>query len=585
MTRTELNGAAAIVAIVTGLASAGSIGAQDLAVPRTDIANGTLEVNVSGMPNAGFVVVHSAAEGGGPSVPAAIGHAAVSAGGQDTVRVPISGSVAAGDTLFVMLHGDDGRSGVYEFGPGATDVDTPLVRDGGPVLAEMTVGEVTARQAPALSGAQPISATDRVYTADQSSNTITVVNPATQQVLGTISLGAQRIERNMAPVDPRQENVHGLGFARDGSALIVVSVQSNAVQVIDPQTNEITTTTYVGRSPHEAFASPDGQTIWTAIRGEDYVSVIDRDSGEVLDRVATAAGPSKVVFSPDGTRAYVNHLFAQKLFVIDTATRGVIGTVDIPEQAGGSADLAATPDGAEVWLGHPGTGHITVIDARDLSVRAVIETGPRTNHPNFITRDEVDYAYVTVGGLNETKIFRRGDGVPELMGTISHQGVAPHGIWPSPDGSRIYIVLQKSDAMDIVDTATNEVIDTLSVGQDPQALIYVANAVPEGDGIAGLGQQGLGGRVENLPVEVRGAEGAIGAANIRRVAGVDEIDVTARGLPPGKDFTVFAINDDAAHPIRTISAGDNGVVGESLAYADFFGTYDRLILMPAGERP
>src|ERR687892_2634723 len=47
-------------------------------------------------------------------------------------------------------------------------------------------------QAPALPGAQPISANDRVYTADQSSNTVSVINPKTAKVLGTIALGKPR---------------------------------------------------------------------------------------------------------------------------------------------------------------------------------------------------------------------------------------------------------------------------------------------------------------------------------------------------------------------------------------------------------
>lgn len=454
-----------------------------------------------------------------------------------------------------------------------------LIMSAGATFAQSVI------QAPALPGAQAIAAGDRIYTADQSSNTVTVIDPMTETVLGTISLGSERIEKNMAPVDLHQENVHGLGFAPDGSALSVVSVSSNAVQVVDPNTNTATVTAYVGRSPHEAFVSPDGKMVWAAVRGEDYVSVLDRATGEELTEIKTADGPSKVFFSPDGKRAYVNHLFTQELVVIDTATRTVTNRVAIPENAGGSADLAATPDGKEVWLGHPLTGMTTVIDAGTLEVKAVLNTGPRTNHPNFVTRDGVDYAYVTVGGLNETKIFRRGAGAPEPMGAIANSGVGPHGIWPSPDNTRLYIVLQKSDAMDIVDTATNKVIKTLRVGQDPQALIYVAGAVTEGDGTAGLGQQGLGHEVENIAIKVMDASGASASANIRRVAGVDEIDITARGLPAGEDFTVFAQGDDFSVPIRTVTAGQNGVVGEALAYTNFFDIYGSLALVPAGETP
>src|ERR1700759_1084290 len=82
-------------------------------------------------------------------------------------------------------------------------------------------------QAPALPGAQPISSRDRVYTADQVSNTVTVINPKTDEVLGTIPLGHDRLDQTRRPVATGQVGVHGLGFSRDGSKLDVISVTSN----------------------------------------------------------------------------------------------------------------------------------------------------------------------------------------------------------------------------------------------------------------------------------------------------------------------------------------------------------------------
>src|SRR5260370_33467682 len=60
-------------------------------------------------------------------------------------------------------------------------------------------GRVT--QAPARPGAQPISGNDRVYNADQDSNTVTVVNPQTHTVLGPIPMRALRLATN---ADPRR---------------------------------------------------------------------------------------------------------------------------------------------------------------------------------------------------------------------------------------------------------------------------------------------------------------------------------------------------------------------------------------------
>lgn len=89
-------------------------------------------------------------------------------------------------------------------------------------------------QAQALPGAgAPISSGDRVYTADQTSNTVTVINPATNQVLGTIALGEARVDGVFGPFDEDQVNAHGLGFSRDGTRLLALAVTSNAAMVID----------------------------------------------------------------------------------------------------------------------------------------------------------------------------------------------------------------------------------------------------------------------------------------------------------------------------------------------------------------
>lgn len=430
-----------------------------------------------------------------------------------------------------------------------------------------------------------------MYTADQSSNTVSVIDPSAGggagEVLGTIALGTTRLEKTLGPVDQGEVNVHGLGFSRDGKLVNAVDVTSNAAQVIDPSTNEVTRTAYVGRSPHEGFVSPDSKTLWTAIRGEDYVAVTDVNTGEVVDRIKTAKGPSKVVFSPDGKLAYVNHFFANELSVVDVASRKVTDTVEIPEEAGSSSDEAISPDGAELWLGHPASGKTTVVDTKNLAVETVLDTGPRTNHPNFVATKEGEFAYITVGGSNQTLVYRRSeDAAPEQVARIKNTGAAPHGIWPSPDNTRVYVALQKSDAVDVVDTSTNEVINTIKIGQDPQALVYVAGAVPEGDGRQNLTEQGLNKRVENYKADASRAGGeAQATVSVREVASLDEIDVTARMLAPNQTFTVYASDGTNSAALLDVKSNEKGVVDEALAFAKFFDNgYDRTILVPEGEQ-
>jgi YVTN family beta-propeller protein len=74
----------------------------------------------------------------------------------------------------------------------------------------------------------------------------------------------------------------------------------------------------------------------------------------------------------------------------------------------------------------------------------------------------------------------------------------PHGVWPSADGTRVYVGLENADVLAAIDTLTNKVIATSPMGQGAQALIYVPNAVPDGDGTQNLEPLGLAGMTTHL---------------------------------------------------------------------------------------
>src|ERR1043165_2765980 len=150
----------------------------------------------------------------------------------------------------------------------------------------------------------PISHHDRVYAAEQFSNTVSVTDPVDNKLLGVIRLGDPQ-PGNFSPLYKGQVLVHGLGFAPDGKTLAVVSIGSNSVTFIDTATNTVKHTTYVGRSPHEAFFTPDGKEVWVTVRGENYISVIDAASFAEKTRIEVPAGPGMTMFSPDGRYGYV----------------------------------------------------------------------------------------------------------------------------------------------------------------------------------------------------------------------------------------------------------------------------------------
>jgi YVTN family beta-propeller protein len=91
-----------------------------------------------------------------------------------------------------------------------------------------------------------ISDRDRVYTADQTSNTVSVINPSENKLLGVIRLG-DPVPGALSPLYKGQLLVHGLGYSPDSKTLAVVSIGSNSVTLIDTATNKVKGVVYVGR--------------------------------------------------------------------------------------------------------------------------------------------------------------------------------------------------------------------------------------------------------------------------------------------------------------------------------------------------
>src|SRR6266403_2399601 len=140
----------------------------------------------------------------------------------------------------------------------------------------------------------PISHRDRVYSAEQFSNTVSVTDPVDNKLVGVIRLGDPQ-PGNFSPLYKGQVLVHGMGFSPDHHTLAVVSIGSNSVSFIDTATNAVKHVTYVGRSPHEAFFTPDGNEVWVTVRGEDYVAVLDAKTFREKQRIQLSNGPGMTI--------------------------------------------------------------------------------------------------------------------------------------------------------------------------------------------------------------------------------------------------------------------------------------------------
>src|SRR5712671_445464 len=428
-----------------------------------------------------------------------------------------------------------------------------------------------AGQAPGAASAPdiPVSHQDRVYAAEQFSNTVSVTDPADNTLLGVIRLG-QPQPANFSPLYNGQVLVHGMGFSPDHRTIVVVSIGSNAVTFIDTATNTVKHTTYVGRSPHEAFFTPDGAEVWVTVRGEDYVSVLDATTYTEKTRITTPNGPGMQIFSPDGVYGYVCSSFTPETKIVSIADHAIVGTV--PQASPFCPNIAASPDGTQVWFTQKDTGKVVAFDAQPpFEVLKTIDTGPTTNHVNFARNANGLFAYVTVGGLNEVQVFRTDDF--SKVATIP-VGKLPHGIWPSGDGSRVYVGLENEDGLAAIDTLTNRVIATVPIGQAAQAVNYVPNAVPEGDGMQGLQPLGVAGEAAHLalvpPADAKsaGKKKAPTSVSLFDQGLLQVLQASATGLEPKQPYVLaLATAPDGGGILEPLAAFTTNPAGAAIVNA------------------
>jgi YVTN family beta-propeller protein len=232
-------------------------------------------------------------------------------------------------------------------------------------------------------------------------------------------------------------------------------------------------------------------------------------------------------------------------------------------------NIAATPDGQQVWFTLKDVGKTQVFNAKPpFNLIKTLDTGPISNHINFARTAKGTFAYVTVGGINEVKVFRTDDF--SQVATIE-VGKLPHGVWPSGDGSRIYVGLENDDALAAIDTATNAVIATIPIGQAPQAIAYVPGAAPNPDDRQNLESLGVAGRVAQLTLAPKAAapEGKPPTSVSLFDQGLIQVlEASVTGLEPKQKY-VLALADkpDGSGSLQPLAAFMTNPAGSAIVNA------------------
>ena len=66
-------------------------------------------------------------------------------------------------------------------------------------------------------------------------------------------------------------------------------------------------------------------------------------------------------------------------------------------------------------------------------------------------------------------MYTQKDGI--IAKFINEDYLSPYNMAVSPDGSRLFVIAQEGNALLVIDTQTNEVIDKIAVGEKPHSVL------------------------------------------------------------------------------------------------------------------
>jgi len=242
--------------------------------------------------------------------------------------------------------------------------------------------------------------------------TLVAIDLATRKVTGQLDFG-----HGVRPHCP-------LFGPKDG-LLYVTTELDQTITVVDPKTLKIVGSVPTGQTESHMLAiSRDGRRGYTANVGPGTVSVLDLEARKTLAIIPISKMTQRISMSVDDAFVFTSDQTTPRLAVIDTATNAVKTWVTLPGTGYGTAP---TPDGRWLVVAVPGANKVAVVDLKSMTVAHTIDVPPTPQET--LVRPDGKVAYVSCDKAGKIAAIRTSDW--KVEGVIDAGAVADGLAWAS----------------------------------------------------------------------------------------------------------------------------------------------------------
>lgn len=303
----------------------------------------------------------------------------------------------------------------------------------------------------------------RVYVPNGMSGTVTVIDQASKRPVASFRAG--RLPQHIVP-------------SYDLKTLWVLDNEGNALIPIDPTTSKPGAAVPVD-DPYNMYFTPDGSEAIVVAEERQRLDFRDPHTMALHSSLQLPCnGLNHIDFSADGRTLLATCEFAGQMVEVDLVRRTFVKVITLGDGTGMPQDVRISPDGAAFFVADMAAGGVWVIDGAKTEVVGFIPTGTGA-HGLYPSRDGTKLYVSNRGSPSLSQVRAHGPGSISVIDFASRQVVAN---WPIPrggspdmgnlsvDGSELWLSGRYDSEVYVFDTTSGALKDRIAVGRGPHGL-------------------------------------------------------------------------------------------------------------------
>lgn len=207
-----------------------------------------------------------------------------------------------------------------------------------------------------------------------------VTGERAQRVL-VVDLASGAIDSSMVT---GQATTHMVALTRDGTRAFTTNISAMTVSAIDVKTRQVKPAFTVGARIEGIAVTPDGREVWVGGNESHAVYVLNGDTGAITNTLTGFGMAYRLGITPDGKTAIISDPGAERIHLVDVATKATRAVIDVPAMAppDSTNTTASSPqgvtisrDGRTAFVTLKAVARVAVVDIATAKIVSLLPVG------------------------------------------------------------------------------------------------------------------------------------------------------------------------------------------------------------------